>query len=234
MPLGKNIQSIKYRLWDGLVPISDQRWKEKGLDQSENFDIACQHLTSVIAVFEYLNRPVVAKNLRDTFNLIWEHWKELDEVNNERRAQNGKEPVSAADRWSEFIVAHYEMMTSLAHHWVISHVEKLRIPLLAGLDGHVRLTRAFPDPIQWQLTDRLHMLCETASIADITIQLPVYDYMGCNVPSDHPSGVPFAERKKSYYLQLRILNRTAAAIQAFPGANPNSLLLLRRLRMRSN
>lgn len=88
-----------------------------------NFHIACQHLTSVIAVFEYMNHTAVATNRHDTFNLVWEHWKEPAEANSERRARNDEEPISAADRWSEFIVVHYEMMASLAHHWIISHVE---------------------------------------------------------------------------------------------------------------
>lgn len=214
VPLGKNIQSVKYRLWDGLVPLSDQRWEEKGLNQPENFDTACQHLTSVIAVFEYFNHPTVARNLRDTSNLIWEHWKELDAVNNERRAQNGEDPVSAADRWSEFIVA---------HHWVLSHIGTLRQSILEALRDYTPMVDLLPDLMHRQLTDRLHMLFEIASLADITIQITVYNYKGCDVPSNPPSRELSAERKKAYSQKLKQLNRTGALSPVFTGPGPNTL-----------
>lgn len=60
---------------------------------------------------------------------------------------------------------------------------------------YASLTIPVPGPMYWQLTGRLRMLYEIASIADLTIRLPVHDYRGCNVPSGHPSRVPFPERK---------------------------------------
>lgn len=50
--VGKNLHSLKNRLWEGIVPLCEQRWKEKGLNKMDNFDVACQHLSAVCAAFE--------------------------------------------------------------------------------------------------------------------------------------------------------------------------------------
>ncbi|KAF5856440.1 hypothetical protein ETB97_007332 [Aspergillus alliaceus] len=114
--------SLGARLWEGNIPLSEQRWREKELNHPANFELACQYLSSVVATFEYLNKPHVAKNFRDTFNLIYDHWEGFDAIANQKRDEQGLETVSVARRWTEYIAAHYEAMTERAHHWVISHV----------------------------------------------------------------------------------------------------------------
>ncbi|KAJ5095354.1 hypothetical protein NUU61_004710 [Penicillium alfredii] len=74
--VGQNIQSVKSRLWKGIIPLSEQRWLEKGLNEPAQFDMACQHVSAVLAAFEYLNQPPVAKSLRDAFKLVWKHWSQ--------------------------------------------------------------------------------------------------------------------------------------------------------------
>jgi hypothetical protein len=85
--VGRNIWSVKNRLWAGIIPLSEQRWKEKGLDQPDNFDTAAQYLSAVVAVFEYLNRPKVQENIRDTLNLISQHWGEFETIVNAERGR---------------------------------------------------------------------------------------------------------------------------------------------------
>ncbi|KAL5340771.1 hypothetical protein BJX70DRAFT_396470 [Aspergillus crustosus] len=57
--VGVHFQKFKNNLWDGLDPLSENRWAEKDLTNPEHFDTACEYLTGVIAVFEYLKEPDV-------------------------------------------------------------------------------------------------------------------------------------------------------------------------------
>ncbi|KAJ0424988.1 hypothetical protein BJY00DRAFT_226868 [Aspergillus carlsbadensis] len=213
--VGKNIHTVKSRAWAGIVPLSEQRWKEKGLDKEENFDIATQHLTAVIAAFEYLNTPIIMQNTRDTFNLISTHWGELDAM---IHAQDASRPgVSTRKLWTEFIAAQFEMMTERAHRWVLLHANALRAPLRQQVLAHRPADLQRYDRTQWYLTDRLHTLAEIVGVADFTILLPMHGYAGYT-PPPVPSGFPaalrstsLAERGPAYAKRLKELSRRALA-----------------------
>ncbi|KAL3489537.1 hypothetical protein BJX62DRAFT_239069 [Aspergillus germanicus] len=217
--VGKNIHAVKSRAWAGMVPLSEQRWKEKGLDKPENFDIAVQHLTAVIAAFEYLNTPIIMENLRDTFNLISAHWGELDAMIHAQDAS--RRGVSTRKLWTEFMTAQFEMMTERAHRWVLVHANALRVPLHQQVLAHRPETLQHYDRTQWHLTDRLHTLAEIVGVADFTILLPMDGYEG-DIPWRRLPQLPFfipaelrstklEERGKAYSERLKVLSRRAQA-----------------------
>ncbi|CAG8907822.1 unnamed protein product [Penicillium egyptiacum] len=222
--VGKNIQSLKSRLWEGIIPLSDQLWQEKGLDRPEHFDFACQHLSAVIAVFQYLNVPTVRLYLRDTFNYIYDHWTALDTVLNKRRAEQGKERVSVAGLWTRYMTAHFEMMTERAHRWVTVHANALQAPLLRALlqyrpPGDDGGPLHEPDAVQWKITDSLHMLTEIIGNADFTIMIPMDGYKGYWAPPPRagPAALHAANllaRSKAYHERLRLLTREAISRNA--------------------
>jgi hypothetical protein len=191
--VGKNIHSLKNRLWEGIVPLCEQRWKEKGLDKTDNFDVACQHLSAVCATFEYLNQPKVMANMRDTFNLIWEHWRELEVMLNRQRAEKQQPSVSVTSLWTAYMTAHFEVMTERAHRWVTVKVSALRAPLLTTLRLHRPLDLDTLDRIQWRTTDALHKLAEINCVADYGILIPMDGYKGYTAPPI-PSNIPPALR----------------------------------------
>lgn len=211
--VGKNIQSLKSRLWEGITPMSDQRWREKGLHLDENFALACQQLSGVLAVFEYLNQQQVRDHLRETFNLIHEHWQTLDAQLAQKRAQTGADPISVADLWPIYMASHYKVMTQNAHHWVTKHVNALRAPMMQGLLDHQSANEGtgVPDATQWKLTDGLHMLLEISVRADYCIMIPMEGYNGYTAPP-HGSGpaemygADLAERGKAYSQRVKKLS----------------------------
>ncbi|KAJ5793803.1 hypothetical protein N7457_000402 [Penicillium paradoxum] len=213
--VGRNIQSLKSRLWNGIIPLSEQSWQEKGLDEPKNFDLACQHLSAVIAVFQYLNKRIVRSNLRQTFNRIYDIWAMLDVVLNERRAQNDQARISVAGLWTMYMKAHFEVMTERAHRWVIVHVNGLRAPLMQKLAEHRPLgggaAGSPPDELQWKITDALQVLLEIASDADYTIMIPMNDYKGYTLPQRSDStalrAADIGSRAKAYHERLRVLTR---------------------------
>ncbi|KAF7122896.1 hypothetical protein CNMCM5793_001006 [Aspergillus hiratsukae] len=213
--VGKNIHSLKSRLWEGIIPFCDQRWKEKGLDKKDNFDVACQHLSAVCAAFEYLNQPEVMKNMRDTFNLIWEHWREFEVMLNRQRVEKQQPSVSVTSLWTAFMTAHIEVMTERAHRWVMVKVSALRAPLLTTLRLHRPVDLDALDRLQWRTTDALHKLAEITSVADYGIRIPIDGYKGYTapaVPSNLPRGLRstnWSERGEAYSRRLKQLTHTA-------------------------
>ncbi|KAL4879942.1 hypothetical protein BJY04DRAFT_219747 [Aspergillus karnatakaensis] len=184
--VGKNIHALKNRLWEGIVPLSDQRWEEEGLHLEENFDQAYQHLSAVVAVFEYLNADEVQEALRETFNLIYAHWEGLDDELNRKRSEKGGNDtigvVKLGEMWTAYMESKYKVMTNRAHQWVTRHVDELRAPILQGLLDHDSDFEDFglmiPDSKQWELTNALHLLLEIGVRADYTILMPMVGYKG--------------------------------------------------------
>ncbi|KAL4954378.1 hypothetical protein BDW69DRAFT_183597 [Aspergillus filifer] len=197
----RHIYSFKHAAWSGMVPLSEQRWKEKKLDERRNFDIAVQYLSAVAAAFHYLNFDTVREDLRETFNLISAHWGGFDTLVNARRRERGKgeELVNVRAMWTEYIEALYEVMVERAHRWVLLHVNALRAPILRDLASHEPVDINTHDNFQLRLLDQLHTLTEIMAVADYTIFMPMQGYWGYNAPTNPLGrGVPSALRSAKH------------------------------------
>jgi hypothetical protein len=179
----KNIQAMKLRLWEGLPPLSDTQWRAKELDKPENFGIAC-----------------ISVHLSDFGNAL-----------NALRSTQGKEPVNMAALWEEFIRVHYQVMTTRAHSWVLSHVNALRRPILRNLRAHQPPSSTEVSPEQWELTDKLQLVGETGVSADWGIWMPMAGYIGNRLPTER-FAIPelrsynWDVRRRAHMLQARGMN----------------------------
>lgn len=123
--------------------------------------------------------PIVRKYLRDTYNLIYDHWVSADTLLNADRERDGLPRISLAKLWTLYMANHFEVMAQRAHAWVTAHVEGLRAPQLQGLlDHHVPLGVTAPDRLQWRFMDNMHVLLETGVKADSLIMIPMVGYKG--------------------------------------------------------
>lgn len=217
--VGKNIQSMKTRLWEGIHPMSEERWVEKQLSKPDNFDLACQHLSAVVAVFQYLNEATVRCHLRDTFNLIHNEWTVASDMLNNLRDKSGLPRVDLAALWTLYMTTHYKVMTERVHRWVIDHVKELRAPIMAALKDHVPLGEengdrlGEPDAAQWKFTNQLHELLEIAANADYTILMPMDGYNGYVPTQTEQSGskglfaLDWRQRGEAYGEMLKLSSR---------------------------
>jgi hypothetical protein len=165
--IGQNIQILKSRLWGGLVPVPASRWCEKDLNNPDHFTIAHEYLTSIIAVFEYLNNPLIRTTMRDTNNKISGDLGEMQNALKARRKAEGNlsPDLNLTGLWEQFIRARYEVMTSTAHSWVLARVAELRERALDSFSAisaenpegpEMEIFRSggmtfFPSP-QWQIS----------------------------------------------------------------------------------
>ncbi|KAK3319746.1 hypothetical protein B0T19DRAFT_432966 [Cercophora scortea] len=237
------LSRMKLRLWEAVMPVSERRWRDKGLDKPENFSVACQLLSLAVEVFEYLNLRRTKMALRDTFNLIYDDLATFEAAMNALLATEGEEPVSVTALWVEFITAHYALMVDRTHTWVVEHVERLRGPILEELAAH-QPTRPDQSPLaspevflsaydekQMELTNKLFDLSETVIHADYAIFLPMDGYKGVPVPAPEPGARPpnhtdfskpidyspsFSARRAALAARVRFLTR----FWNYPGTTP--------------
>ncbi|KAK2753807.1 hypothetical protein FQN55_000170 [Onygenales sp. PD_40] len=208
----KPIHAMKSRLWEGIVPLSETQWREKQLSNPENFQYTFEYLEAVIRVFDYLNHPDQVENLRTTFNLISEHLVELEGALNPRRQADGKEPLSLAALWEEYIRIHYQVMTDRAHSWVISHINTLMRPLLDAVHEYPNLTSS-ADTLSAEQSIQvglLYRLSGLAAEAEYTILMPMEGYAGYTAPERplYLHGYDLFERRLTYQHRLKFMKES--------------------------
>lgn len=201
--LEKGVHAMKSRLWESIMPMSENRWRQKRLDDPANHHLVCRHLGHVIEVFSYLQCPPVQWNLTETFRLIRQHFSDFDQVFNGLPERQGKEKVRLAALWEEFMTEHYTAMATRAHSWVVSKCQKLR-------DRDEGLIAAMHPPAQDGITDeqmailnRFHDFSELAVRADYTIFVHMPD-------SDPPATGPapnIEQRRQQYANAIRQRSR---------------------------
>lgn len=178
--LDNDLHFGKTRVWDGFVPLSDRRWREKGLDEPENVDKACQHLFSAIDSFTYFaGLPVTQRRMRNAYNKAYDHLAHFDRVleahyrQSANQSREGGGPIpKTAHLWTEFFFTHVMFATERVHAWISEHVKALIDPLLeqirhsSPLPGSEGRTHS---PEQMAMLDKMRLLNELWSRADIGI-----------------------------------------------------------------
>lgn len=236
IPISKELMAMKSRVWEGIMPLSERRWLELGLDSPENFGDACQFIASVINVFHYLNIGHIRENLRGAYNQIWEYLGQFDKALAGIKSDASLRGVSAAALWHDYIKEHYAFITDRSHRWVIDHIERIRAPVLAQLEVTADPSPAGPgpagpSPAEMKLLDQIHDLANSMSQADSAIFLPMDGYRGGSQPvrveakpdTSHQyreKPITFSastdNRKADYYYRVRYLSR----VETWEGPSP--------------
>lgn len=189
----------RMRAWGGLVPISDRRWKEKGLDQLDsipggrpkNFLKAMDHLEKMNA-FLYWNIDSNIDRVRERYNQAYDHLAQFDnalvayyaENPSHRPPTTGNEQQQgkAADLWAEYFFSHVQFVTARAHTWYTEKngaiqdnipQEMTSAPVIDG--GRV------PSMEQEQAMRKLEHIIRARSEADHTLLIPLTGFKN-NLP----------------------------------------------------
>lgn len=195
--VGQNIQFIKNRLWGGLAPVPASRWHEKDLNNPDHFAIAQEYLTSVIAVFEYLNNPQIQSNMRDTFNKVSGDFGEMQDALNAQRKAAGVSPdINLTALWEEYIRSVYEVMTSTAHSWILSRVTELRARTLDSFSEITAKPNAEESPEMAIFSQRWSELLSVTSMADFNIWISMEGYNGFKPPTSIVAGLHNPDLRK--------------------------------------
>lgn len=207
----KGVHAMKSRLWEGIMPMSENRWRQKRLDDPANHFFAIRQLGQVIEVFAYFQNPIILHHLSESYRLIYEHFRDFDRVYNGLPQNAGKPPAQVAALWEEFMTAHFTAITTRAHSWVVSKVQKLRekqFDLLLNI--HPPASAGYTDE-QMTILNRVQDLSELALRADYTIFVHMPK---CDPPSRslQPS---CGQRRRQYGEAVRQRSRQAVIEDTF-------------------
>lgn len=195
----KELHAMKSRIWEGLPPLSERRWDELQLNDPKNFSTTCRYFAAVMDVFAYLNNPRTKGALRTTYNLIWNHLKVFEQAVNARRRLEAEgaayDEVSVTGLWYQYIRAHYDSICQNAHHWVTTHIDRIREPIILELGSHRPVHPQAIDAKQQELTDKIHDLAENTSQADYMIFLPTDGYKGDSLPAQEHKPITAAHQQ---------------------------------------
>jgi hypothetical protein len=214
--IGQNTQILKSRLWEGLVPVPASRWREKDLNNPDHFTIAHEYLTSIIAVFEYLNNPLIRTTMRDTNKISGDLGEMQDALNARRKAEGSLSPdLNLTGLWEQFIRARYEVMASTAHSWVLARVAELRE---RALDSFSAISAENPEGPEMEIfSQRWPDLLSVTSMADFNIWMSMDGYDGYHPASEIIAGLhnpDLTHQDKNYGFSNLLLDRLTKCIEA--------------------
>ena len=176
---------MRARLWEGMVPMSGARWKEKKLDDPKNWQFAFDFMWDIIHTFMWLGDPDTQRLIRDGFNYVGQELETFQYALNARRARNGiAEMIDMRKLWLEFVRSIFETMVTRTHSWVLDRVNEIMVNGKAGYDaiadanGAANTHEAAKDFLEsWSDLNRTLHLC------DWMIMMPMDGFTGFSASS---------------------------------------------------
>ncbi|KAG4420478.1 hypothetical protein IFR04_006398 [Cadophora malorum] len=123
----RSFKVVKTKVWLGIVPVTDARWKAKGLDATDNIEEALAIITQVIDVWKHLAKPEVQGDLRNINNKLWAEIDVFQDACKAVRTTKG-EPVpewSLTKLWEAFNEHHFKFIEQQARSWTLTHLKTL-------------------------------------------------------------------------------------------------------------
>ncbi|KAH7370910.1 hypothetical protein BKA65DRAFT_590159 [Rhexocercosporidium sp. MPI-PUGE-AT-0058] len=123
----RSLKLVKTKVWHGIVPVTDARWKAKGLDAIDNIEEALAIISQVVDVFKHLAKPEVQGDLRNINNRLWAEIDVFQDACNAVRTTKGERaPVwNLTKLWEAFNEHHYKFMEQQARSWAFTHLKTL-------------------------------------------------------------------------------------------------------------
>lgn len=183
--LKARISCMRARLWEGMVPMSGARWKEKKFDDPKNWQFAFNFMWDIIHTFMWLGHPDTQKLIRDGFNYIGQELETFQYALNARRARNGiAEMIDMRKLWLEFVRSIFETMVTRTHSWVLNRVNEIVVngkkeyDAVADANGAANAHQAAKDFLEsWSDLNRTLHLC------DWMIMMPMDGFAGFSASS---------------------------------------------------
>jgi hypothetical protein len=126
----RRISCMRARLWEGMVPMSAGRWKEKKLDEHQNWQFAFEFLYDIILTFMWLGDPANTRGIKENFNFVAEELRICQQALNAKRRENGEaQQVDLRALWLEFMSALFETMVTRTHTWFGDRVPSITLVL---------------------------------------------------------------------------------------------------------
>jgi hypothetical protein len=118
---------LKAKMWQGMAPMSRDRWLQKKTDDPANYRNFVDLMTGILAIFRWWNLESVQDGMRAGFNfLVDKHFEFAAPVNDRREANGVPERLDLAAMWVEYFHARISFMSERTHQWLVNRVEEVQ------------------------------------------------------------------------------------------------------------
>jgi hypothetical protein len=192
---------LKAKMWQGMAPMSRDRWLQKKMDDPENYRALMELMSGVLAMFRWWNLESVQDSMRAGFNfLVDRHVEFAAPINDRREASGVLERLDLAAMWAEYFHARISFMSERTHQWLVNRVEEVQDR--AFKEYNTALEYAGNDQEAVGAAGKKYYECvqdpnAMISKADYTLYIPMMDLKG-HKPSDNISELSFEVRTDIY------------------------------------
>jgi hypothetical protein len=179
------ISCMRARLWEGMVPMSGARWKEKKLDDPKNWQFAFDFMHDIVQTFMWLGDPDTQKLIKDGFNYVAQELGTFQYALNARRAQNGiTEMIDMRKLWLEFVRSIFETMVTRTHSWVLDRINEIVANAKTAYDAAADMNGAANVyEVAKELLEAWSDLNRTLHLCDSMIMMPLDGFAGFSASS---------------------------------------------------
>jgi hypothetical protein len=193
---------LKARMWQGMAPMSRDRWLQRKMDDPANYRNLMELMTSILTIFRWWNLESTHDSMRAGFNFMVDKHVEWAVPVNDLRAQNGvTEKLDLAAMWAEYFHARISVMSERTHQWLVDRVDEVQTSAFAEYNDAIKAAGNDQDAIG--IAGKRYYGCVqdlSAMItkADYTLNIPTTGFRG-HTPSDNISDQPFEVRYETYH-----------------------------------
>jgi hypothetical protein len=118
---------LKAKLWQGMAPMSRDRWLQKKMDDPANWRTLMELMNDILLLYRWWNLEIVQTSMRAGFNFMVDKYVGFATALNDRREKNGiPERLDLAAMWAEYFQARISAMTEKTHRWLVDRVEEVQ------------------------------------------------------------------------------------------------------------
>jgi hypothetical protein len=118
---------LKAKMWQGMAPISRDRWLQKKMDDPANWRTLMEVMDDIFLLYRWYNLEVVQTSMRAGFNFMVDKYVGFAGALNDRREKNGvSERLDLAAMWAEYFQARISAMTEKTHRWLVDRVGEVQ------------------------------------------------------------------------------------------------------------
>jgi hypothetical protein len=193
---------LKARMWQGMAPMSRDRWLQKKMDDPGNYRNIMELMTSILDIFRWWNSGPVQDSMRTGFNFLVDRNAEWATPVNELRAHDGiTEKLDLAAMWAEYFHARISVMSERTHQWLVDRVGEIQGRAFAEYTDALKLVGNDKEAIgiagkkYYECVQDLNAMITKA---DYMLSIPMAGFNG-HKPSDKVSDMPLETRHDTYH-----------------------------------
>ncbi|KAF1956792.1 hypothetical protein CC80DRAFT_492288 [Byssothecium circinans] len=191
------LRPLKAKMWIGTVPLTQERWLAKKMDDPENYHMLFELIRDILTVFAYLNYHQTLDHTRYCFNWLVDKFVEFEGAANLLREQKGiQEKLNLSGMWAEYYHDVVSTMSNRTHKWIVDRVEEVQDRAFA--DYNAALQKAGDDQEAIAKAGKKYYEC----VQDLNSAVTKVDYV-LGVPMTGFKGYGSSESALDLPLQVR-------------------------------